>query len=49
MAIRLTADKPGAVNVTVSTELLREAAVSCTDSELTFDGKVAYHMFGPGG
>ncbi len=49
MAIRLTADKPGTISATVCTELLREAAVTTTDNTLTFDGKVAYHMFGPGG
>lgn len=49
MAIRFTADRPGAISATVSTELLREAAITTTDTDLTFDGKVAYHMFGPGG
>lgn len=49
MAIRLTADHPGAVTASVSTELLRDAAISASDNTLTFDGKVAYHMFGPGG
>lgn len=49
LAIRVKADHPGAVTATVSTELLREAALSATDNSLTFDGKVAYHMFGPGG
>ncbi|MDE6079269.1 MAG: glycoside hydrolase family 95 protein [Duncaniella sp.] len=49
MAIRLTADRPASISASVSTQLLREAAVSTTDNSLTFDGKVAYHMFGPGG
>lgn len=49
LAMRITADKKGSVNATVSTDLLRQAAVSATDQALTFDGKVAYHMFGPGG
>lgn len=49
MAVRLSADRPGAVSATISTELLRDAAISATDNCLTFDGKVAYHMFGPGG
>lgn len=49
MAIRFTADKPGSISTTISTDLLRDAAISTTDDCLTFDGKVAYHMFGPGG
>lgn len=49
LAMRFAADKKGAVNATVSTELLRQAALSASDKELTFDGKVNYHMFGPGG
>ena len=49
LAIRISADKPGSVTTTVSTDLLRDAAITATDGDLTFDGKVAYHMFGPGG
>lgn len=49
MAIRITADTPGAVSATVSTDLLRQATLTTGDDCLTFDGKVDYHMFGPGG
>lgn len=49
MAIRFVADKPGAISATISTELLRDAKISTTDDCLTFDGKVSYDMFGPGG
>lgn len=49
MAIRLTADKPASISATISTDLLRDAAISTSDNTLTFDGKVDYHMFGPGG
>lgn len=49
LAIRLTADKPASISMTVSTELLREASISTSDNCLTFDGKVSYYMFGPGG
>lgn len=49
LAIRITADKPASISTTVSTDLLREAAISTTDNCLTFDGKVSYHMFGQGG
>ena len=49
LAVRFSADKKGAVSASFSTELLRQAEITATDSVLAFDGKVAYHMFGPGG
>jgi alpha-L-fucosidase 2 len=49
LAIRFTASEKGAVNATVSTELLRQADITTSGAGLNFDGKVAYHMFGPGG
>lgn len=49
MVIKLGADKPGAVTVTVATDLLRQASHEATDSTLAFRGKVDYPMFGPGG
>ncbi|MDE7397304.1 MAG: glycoside hydrolase N-terminal domain-containing protein, partial [Muribaculum sp.] len=49
LVIRLSADKPGAINVTVGTNLLREATHNATDKSLNFEGKVDYPMFGPGG
>lgn len=49
MVVSLGADTPGAVTVTVATDLLREADHEATDSTLVFRGKVDYPMFGPGG
>lgn len=49
MVVSLGADTPGAVTVTVATDLLREADHEATDSSLVFRGKVDYPMFGPGG
>lgn len=49
LAIRFTASEKGAVNATVSTELLRQADITTSGAGLNFDGKVSYHMFGPGG
>lgn len=49
MAINITADRPGAISPTVSTDLLRESKYTATDDNLIFEGKVDYPMFGPGG
>lgn len=49
LAMRFTADKPGAVSTTISTDLLRESKITASDNGLVFNGKVDYPMFGPGG
>lgn len=49
LVIKLTADKPASVSVTLSTDLLRQAVHSASNDALTFSGKVDYPMFGPGG
>lgn len=49
MAIRLTASKPGAINLTVGTALKRAAEFKTTDGGIIYSGKVDYPMFGPGG
>lgn len=49
MALQLTASKPGALNVTVGTNLKREAKFQTTNEAILYTGKVDYPMFGPGG
>ena len=49
MAIRITADKPDAVTLTASLDLLRQAEVVAKDSMLSYGGKVDFPMHGPGG
>lgn len=49
IVVRLTADKPGNISVTVGTKLLREATHTPSAQSLDFGGKVDYPMFGPGG
>lgn len=49
LAIHITASKKGAVSTTISTDLLRPADITTSGNGLNFNGKVAYHMFGPGG
>lgn len=49
LVMRLGADTPGSVTVTVATDLLRQADHTATDGTLEFGGKVDYPMFGPGG
>lgn len=49
LAVRISADKKGAVSATLYPELLREAGITTSDNGIIFDGKVSYHMFGPGG
>lgn len=49
LAMRIGADKPGQVNFTLSTDFLRAADFTAKGNELSFEGKVDYPMFGPGG
>ncbi len=49
MAIRMSASDKKAINVTISTELLRKSEISTSEEGLIFSGKVDYPMFGPGG
>lgn len=49
LAMKFSADKPGNVNFTLSTDFLRDAEFKAQGNELSFDGKVDYPMFGPGG
>lgn len=49
MAVNIAADRPGAVTMTLSTDLLRESAVKASSDGIYLDGKVNYPMFGPGG
>ncbi len=49
MAVRITADRPGAVTMTLSADLLRQSDYNVTDNGLLLTGKVDYPMFGPGG
>lgn len=49
IAMRVTADKAGAVSAKVGLNLLREAAVTATPAGLKLKGKVKFHMHGEGG
>lgn len=49
LAIRFTSEHPGSINATIGLDLLRKANINATSDGLKFDGKVDYHMFGPGG
>lgn len=49
IAMRVTADKAGAVSAKVGLDLLREAAVTATPAGLKLKGKVKFHMHGEGG
>lgn len=49
LAMRISADRPGNVSFTLSTDFLRAADFSAGGNELSFSGKVDYPMFGPGG
>lgn len=49
MAVRVSADRKGAVTMTLGTDLLRESNLSYTTGGIYLDGKVDYPMFGPGG
>lgn len=49
MAIRISASEPGAVDLGLGLDLLRQAQVSTTDSTLSFEGKVDFPLHGPGG
>ncbi|MDE6076463.1 MAG: glycoside hydrolase family 95 protein, partial [Muribaculaceae bacterium] len=49
MAVRISADKPGAVTMTLSTDLLRKSDLNVSDKGIILTGKVDYPMFGPGG
>ena len=47
--VKLDADKNEAINVKLSTELLRKAQLICNKDGIVLEGKVDYPMFGPGG
>lgn len=49
LAVRITADKPGAITASFKPELLRESTYKAYDKGISFEGKVDYPMFGPGG
>ena len=49
IAMRITADKPGAVTATLGMNLLREAKVTTAGHSLTLGGKVNFPMHGAGG
>ncbi len=49
LAMNFSAEKPGSISFTLSTDFLRAANFSASGNELTFEGKVDYPMFGPGG
>lgn len=49
IAMRITADKPGAVTASLGMELLREAVISTAGNALTLGGKVSFPMHGAGG
>ena len=49
IAMRVTADKPGAVSGRFSLRLLRNAIISKTDDGLAYVGKVDFPMHGSGG
>lgn len=49
LVIKVSADKPGAVSMTLATDLLRAADHTASNAALKFQGKVDYPMFGPGG
>lgn len=49
-AMNATADKPGQISFTLSTDFLRESTFATPDNgTLCFSGTVDYPMFGPGG
>ena len=49
LVVKVSASKPGSIDMTVATDLLREATHVADNGRLTFGGKVDYPMFGPGG
>ena len=49
MAVRITADSPRAISMTMATDLLRQSNLNVTDTGILLSGKVDYPMFGPGG
>lgn len=49
LAIRLESSENTPLNATFGLDLLRKAQVEASSEGLKFDGKVEYHMFGPGG
>lgn len=49
LVVRLSASKKGALNCTVSLDLLREAIISNLDKGLEFSGTVSFPKQGPGG
>lgn len=49
LAIRISADTPAAVSMTLGTDLLRPSVLNVSDKGIRLSGKVDYPMFGPGG
>lgn len=49
LAMNISADRPGSVSFTLSTDFLRASDIIAKGNEITFSGKVDYPMFGPGG
>lgn len=49
MAVRLTSSKPAGISLSLGLDLLQKAEAEATDSTLTFSGKAALEMHGPGG
>ena len=49
MAVRIKADKPGMVSMTLATDLLRASKLDVDNGGILLTGKVDYPMFGPGG
>ncbi|MDR0415024.1 MAG: glycoside hydrolase family 95 protein [Prevotellaceae bacterium] len=49
VVVRLSASKPKSITFSAALDLLRDAAVTAENGQLTFFGKVAFHMHGPGG
>lgn len=49
LAVRFTADKPGAITARFKPELLRKSTYKADNGGISFEGKVDYPMFGPGG
>lgn len=49
IAIRFAASQPGMINVGATLDLLRDAEVVANGNTLSYNGKVSFHMHGPGG
>lgn len=49
MAVLISADRPGAITMALSTDLLRKSDINVSNKGIFLTGKVDYPMFGPGG